>query len=161
MHARDLTFPYHTKALIIQMLETALYSAGSYSFWADSLVLLGDSYLPFSCRHSCMEPLFTGLPKWRLKRRRKSWKLVSCSNLQHSQAYKNIHRNYFNLYAAGGKFGKYRIRKWLKPWHMGTHIRVLSESYPMNTNMTGFRWFSKIFVSKVGSTLEGLTHMFP
>ena len=28
--------------------------------------------------------------------------------------------------------------KWLKPWHMGTHLRVLSESFPMNTNMTGF-----------------------
>ena len=26
---------------------------------------------------------------------------------------------------------------------MGTHMRVLSERYPMNTNMTGFRWFSK------------------
>ena len=26
----------------------------------------------------------------------------------------------------------------------GTHLRVLSESFPMNTNMTGFRWFSKI-----------------
>ena len=25
-------------------------------------------------------------------------------------------------------------------WHMGTHMRVLGESYPMNTNM---RWFSK------------------
>ena len=24
----------------------------------------------------------------------------------------------------------------------GTHLRVLSESYPMNTNMTEFRWFS-------------------
>ena len=32
---------------------------------------------------------------------------------------------------------------WLKPWHMGTHLRVLNESYPMNTNMTGFRWFSQ------------------
>ena len=30
----------------------------------------------------------------------------------------------------------------LKPWHMGTHLRVLSESYPMNFNMAGFRWFS-------------------
>ena len=30
---------------------------------------------------------------------------------------------------------------------MGTHLRVLSKSYPMNTNMTGFRWFSKIFSS--------------
>ena len=35
----------------------------------------------------------------------------------------------------------------LKPWHMCTHLRVLSESYPMNTNMTGFRWFSKLFAS--------------
>ena len=36
--------------------------------------------------------------------------------------------------------------KLLKPWQMDTHLRVLSESYPMNTNiMTGFRWFSKIF----------------
>ena len=23
--------------------------------------------------------------------------------------------------------------------HMGTHLRVLNESYPMNINMTGFR----------------------
>ena len=30
---------------------------------------------------------------------------------------------------------------------MGTHLRVLSKSYPMNTNMTGFRWFSKMFAS--------------
>ena len=35
--------------------------------------------------------------------------------------------------------------KWLKPWHMGTHLRVLSENCPINTNMTGLRWFSKIF----------------
>ena len=46
-------------------------------------------------------------------------------------------------------------------WHMGTHLRVLSESYLMNTNMTGFMWFSKIFVTqwfglKVASALEGL-----
>ena len=41
----------------------------------------------------------------------------------------------------------------LNPWHMGTHLRVLGETYPMNTNMTGFRIFSKIGVS---STLEGL-----
>ena len=31
------------------------------------------------------------------------------------------------------------------PWQMGTHLKVLSESYPMSTHMTGFRWFSKIF----------------
>ena len=30
---------------------------------------------------------------------------------------------------------------------MVTHLRVLSESFQMNTNMTGFRWFSKIFES--------------
>ena len=27
--------------------------------------------------------------------------------------------------------------------HMGTHLRVLSASFPMNTNMTGFRIFQK------------------
>ena len=37
--------------------------------------------------------------------------------------------------------------KWLKPWNMGTHLIALRESYPMNTNMTGFRWFSRISVS--------------
>ena len=26
---------------------------------------------------------------------------------------------------------------------MGTHLRELSESFPMNTNITGFIWFSK------------------
>ena len=30
---------------------------------------------------------------------------------------------------------------------MGTHLRVPIEYYPMNTNLTGFRCFSKIFVS--------------
>ena len=29
----------------------------------------------------------------------------------------------------------------------GTHMKVLRVSCPMNTNMTGFRWFSKIFAS--------------
>ena len=28
---------------------------------------------------------------------------------------------------------------------MGTHLRVLDESYPVNTNMTGLRGFSKVF----------------
>ena len=37
--------------------------------------------------------------------------------------------------------------KWLKPWQMGTYLRVLSDSFPMNTNMTGLRWFSKFFAS--------------
>ena len=63
-----------------------------------------------------------------------------------------------NPYAAGGKFDQYKMvqkstLKWLKSWHMCTHLRVLSERYPMNTNMTGFRWFS---TTKVVSTLEGL-----
>ena len=44
--------------------------------------------------------------------------------------------------------------------HMVTNLRVLSKSYPMNTSMTGFTWFSKISVSvfwtKVASVLEGL-----
>ena len=37
--------------------------------------------------------------------------------------------------------------KWLKLWHMGTHLKALSESYPMNTNMIGFKCFSKFFES--------------
>ena len=46
---------------------------------------------------------------------------------------------------------------------MGTHLRVLNESYPMNTNTTGFRGFSKIVCAlvlwtKVVSALEGLTN---
>ena len=52
-------------------------------------------------------------------------------------------------------------KRWLKPWQMGTYLRVLSESYPMNTNMTGFYMFFKdlcIFVlwTKVASALEGI-----
>ena len=44
---------------------------------------------------------------------------------------------------------------------MGTHMKVLSESFPMNTNMTGFRCFPKnlsvfLFWMKVASSLEGL-----
>ena len=43
---------------------------------------------------------------------------------------------------------------------MGTHELVLSESYPMNTNITGFIWFSKISVlvlwMKVAIALKGL-----
>ena len=44
---------------------------------------------------------------------------------------------------------------------MGTHLKVLIESYSINTNMTGFIYFSKIFVlrTKVASALElCLTH---
>ena len=40
---------------------------------------------------------------------------------------------------------------------MGTHLTVLSESYPMNTNMTGLRWFSYFlaFLHWKGWKLEG------
>ena len=46
---------------------------------------------------------------------------------------------------------------------MGTHLRILSESHPMNT-MTRFRWFSKFFASlffgrKVDSASQGLNMM--
>ena len=47
---------------------------------------------------------------------------------------------------ANTKFHK-KAEKWLKPWYMDTHQSVLNESYPMNTNMTGFKWFSKFFAS--------------
>ena len=39
-----------------------------------------------------------------------------------------------------------KAEKCPKPWQMGTHMKVLGESFPMNTNMTGFRCFSKLFV---------------
>ena len=37
---------------------------------------------------------------------------------------------------------------------MGTHMRVLSKSFPMNTNMTGFRWFLNIFATLDESSLS-------
>ena len=40
-----------------------------------------------------------------------------------------------------------KVGKCLKHWHMGTHLKVLGESYLMNTNMTGIRWLSKIVAS--------------
>ena len=48
------------------------------------------------------------------------------------------------------------------PWHMGTHLRVLSGSYLKNTNMKGFEWFSIIFFvlvlwTKATPALERLT----
>ena len=43
----------------------------------------------------------------------------------------------------------------------GNHLRVPSESYPMNTNLTGLGWFLFVFVLwtkfKVASALKGLT----
>ena len=47
---------------------------------------------------------------------------------------------------------------------MGTHLRVLSESFPMNTNMTGLDGFQKIlhvFWMKVASAFEGLRILTP
>ena len=46
---------------------------------------------------------------------------------------------------------------------MGTHLRVLGESYPMDTKMAGFRTFFKnlrvlVLWTKVASALEGLNH---
>ena len=44
---------------------------------------------------------------------------------------------------------------------MGTHMRVISRGFPMNTNMAGFTWFSKdlcilVLWTEVASALEGL-----
>ena len=44
-----------------------------------------------------------------------------------------------NLYATGG------LNLANTNWQMGTHLRVLSDSFPMNTSMTGFRLFSASF----------------
>ena len=35
-------------------------------------------------------------------------------------------------------------QKCLKPWHMGTHLRVLGKSHLMNTKVTRLGWLSKI-----------------
>ena len=40
-----------------------------------------------------------------------------------------------------------KVEKWLKLYQMGTHLRVFRKSFPMNINMTGFKWFSKYFAS--------------
>ena len=73
----------------------------------------------------------------------------------------------FNPYA-NLAFGQYKMtqKTFLKTTetlaHMhATHLRVLSESYPMNTNMAGFRWFSKtlcvlVLWREIVSALEGL-----
>ena len=47
---------------------------------------------------------------------------------------------------------------------MGIHLRVFSESYPMNTNMAGFTWYLKVLVlwTKVALALEVLMmHFLP
>ena len=38
-----------------------------------------------------------------------------------------------------------KAEKWLKPWQMGTHLRVNCKNCLMNTNMTRFRQFTKFF----------------
>ena len=41
-------------------------------------------------------------------------------------------------YMANTKLCK-KPKRLLKPWHMSTHLRVLSKIYTMNANLTGFR----------------------
>ena len=36
-----------------------------------------------------------------------------------------------------GKVSRHAVKNDWKPWHMGTHLRAFSKSYPINTNMTG------------------------
>ena len=46
---------------------------------------------------------------------------------------------------------------------MGTHMRILGESFPMSTNMTEFRWFSKIFATlcfECIGRVKGENHIF-
>ena len=52
----------------------------------------------------------------------------------------------------------------LNPYHMPTHLRVLNESYPMNTNMTRFGCFqtcrilllwTKVSLTTVRFVVEG------
>ena len=53
------------------------------------------------------------------------------------------HKPLINPYTAEAKNKAKKLKKEPKPWHMGTHLRVLSESHPVNTIMAGFRGFSK------------------
>ena len=67
-------------------------------------------------------------------------------------------------YLANTKWRK-KTEKWLKPWHMGTHLRVLFKSYPMNTNMTGFGWCKKprklLKPWHIGTHLRVLSEHYP
>ena len=63
----------------------------------------------------------------------------------------------FNTYAAGGLFGRYKMmQKTYKNWilaHGYSYMRVLNESFPINTNMTGCLL---VLWTKEASALEGL-----
>ena len=54
-----------------------------------------------------------------------------------------------------------QTKKYLEPWHIGTHLRVHSKSFSMKTSMIGFDVFFKkslcpCSLIKVASALEGL-----
>ena len=78
--------------------------------------------------------------------------LTGSSNFEDSYTLR-ILKEIANPYAAGGNWlvwPKQNDAKNLKTTETlahGTHLRVLSETYPMNTNMTGFRLLTKIFAS--------------
>ena len=61
----------------------------------------------------------------------------------------NKHLNILTLMLLAANFGNTKwckiSEKWLNRWHIGTHCdwRVLSESYLMNTYLTGFKLFSR------------------
>ena len=50
-------------------------------------------------------------------------------------------------FLAKTKLCKNHVHNMIETLAYGTLLRVLSESFPMNTNVTGFRWFSKIVPS--------------
>ena len=51
---------------------------------------------------------------------------------------------------------KEKTEKLLKPWHVGTHLKILNASYPMNTNTTEFGLSVRVLRRKVASAMEGL-----
>ena len=40
-----------------------------------------------------------------------------------------------------------KVGKCLKPWYIGAHLIVLGKSFPIDTNMTGFRYLSILFAA--------------
>ena len=66
-----------------------------------------------------------------------------------------------NRYPTGSYFGHHNIlqkkpEKGRKPWHIGTQRRVISESYPMNTNMTGFRSLCPCALNESSLSIRGV-----
>ena len=144
--------------LIITLIKTTTSVIQHVAFWAHN------NQLPYKHQHchvsSCVEVLLNiwcaGHSVNLSQQRVKPWKhlcriILSIENMCEVSEKARFRKIFLTLMLVVGNFSRTKwykkSEKVLKFWDMGTHLRVFSESYPMNTNMTGFRWFSRIFVS--------------